>query len=353
MKRTDRLKQKMTVLYTLEELDKIAEEEGYYPLEDDSEEVQHALVYTNGKSQLWIKYEKNDGLYKITDITCGNKKRGKTRVRAFRNYTEIKLMMDYFREHNQYDHFLTMMFSLLTGRRVGDTLSLKLSHIFYENGQKRDFITTLEEEKTDKYMTLKISGALWGYIDWYLDKTGITPKNNINGDLFPTDKKQFLYQTKNVKFQKEYKNAMEKALDSQESSYRYAFKKAADANGIKDVSTHTPRKSFGYWAHKLNPQDVDNLDVLQTIFGHASRETTKIYIDEIPEKGEKIFEQVGNFVSDIDNGIEPEINNSPILSIKTSDLRDLFIMACDESIKGRDKTDILNELYSIAESVAV
>lgn len=198
--------------------------------EEENEDIEEdgIIKYTNGRSQIWIKYILGDNAeYLISDITYKVKKSGKMQVHAFKNPQDIKKMMDYFSNNGENDWFLVFVLGITLGRRIGDTLSLKWSE-------------------------------------------------NLNHDIFDTVDKADLRQQflRNEITKAEYEEQYAKIIKNQASLYRYALKKAAKCNGIEGVSTHGTRKTFGYWAHKLNPYDEDNLDVLQSIFGHSSRETT-------------------------------------------------------------------------------
>ena len=70
----------------------------------------------------------------------GNKTKqtGKTEVYPFWYMKDIKNMMDYFKMKGQWHWYLVFNFGLLLGRRISDTLSLKWSDFYYENGRMKD-----------------------------------------------------------------------------------------------------------------------------------------------------------------------------------------------------------------------
>lgn len=345
MKLVEKLKKDLVGnILTNEEIDSVLENEKYIPVESDDEEEEGILKYSNGKSQLWIKYIREEESYLVSDVTMRTKKRGKTTVHAFRNTEDIKKMMDYFRNNEQYDNFLTFVLGLFLARRVGDTLSLKWSDFYYENGNRKDNINTLVEQKTDKMIDIAITDVTWKYIDWYCEKIGINPIEHLHEDIF----------------QSSYKNEVEnydEAIKKQAAKYRYNFKKAADYNGIKGVSTHSTRKTFVYIAHQINKFDPDNWQVLKTITGHEDIETLKKYADIMNEKGQKYYNDVGKYVEDIDNGIKPVIDNTPIVALKTNDLRDILKAAyqygrnyfADED----DPLDIMNRLLNMVDRTRI
>lgn len=118
MKKTDRLKEKLQdKIITMGELDNIMEDIEYNPVEIEDNES-NVVKYTNGKSFLNIYVIRDGQEYMVTDITMSNKKRGSTTVRAFHTIEEIKGMMDWFRDNEQYDNFLTFMLGLFLAKMV-------------------------------------------------------------------------------------------------------------------------------------------------------------------------------------------------------------------------------------------
>ena len=92
------------------------------------------------------------------------------------------------------------------------------------------------------------------------------------------------------------------------------------------------------------------MDVLQSIFGHSSRETTKIYIDIMSDKAEKIFDDISQFVSDVDAQKPIETENNPVIVLKTQDLREIINMAFQEGARADgDSLLKINHIISEAE----
>lgn len=343
MKLVDKLRLEMVgEIFAIVEIDCILEKEKFYPVENDEEMEEGILKYTNGASQIWLKYIREQGDFLVESITRSTKKRGKDTKRAFRTFEEIKGMMDYFRNNALYDEFLIFILGLLLARRIGDTLTLKWSDFYYENGRKKENLRTLIEEKTEKIVDIGITKITLEYIDWYCEIKNISPMKHYKEDIFQKRKSEL---SKNYT-QKQY----DAIIDKQAKAYRYVFKKAAEYNGIEDVSTHSTRKSFGRIAYEINKYDPDCLPTLQTIFAHDSIETTKIYIDIIPEKATKIFNDVAQRIYDIDNGIKPAIDNVPVITLKTNELRNILIQAYRYGQNGvQCEMDTLNQLLSLVE----
>ena len=242
------------------------------------------------------------------------KKRGKTEVYPFWNLEDIKKMMDYFLFKKQYHHYLTFMFGLLLGRRIGDTLSLSWSNFYEENGRKKEHLA-IKEEKTGKDTRTYICKLCWDSIALYIEKTGINPsENNYKKPIFISNSNR------------------------KDAAYRTAFKKAAEEVGITyPVSTHSTRKTFGYWSMQTHPHDVNSLDILQRFFGHSDRNITSHYIGLTREQEDQYVKDNGNLMEDVKNGRRPALENLPVITLQTQDLRDIIQMAYME---GKNNTAI-------------
>lgn len=352
----DRLKEQlMENILTETEIDAIMEREKYYPIECDTEQEEGILKYSNSKSQIWVKYIYSEGEYLVADITMKTKKSGSTKVRHL-TADEIKAFMDYFRQGEKYDEFMIFVMELFLARRISDTLALEWRHFYYENGNRKKIIDDLTEEKTEKIARLHIPDELWKYIEWYCNIKHVNPLYNYTEDIFGHSSKEGVkkYITKD-----EYGIEYKKAIQSHSKAFRYQFSCAAKELGIEGVSTHSIRKSFGSIAHMLNQFDPDCLGTLQSIYVHDSVETTKIYIDIIDEKAKKYFNDVANFVSEKDNGIEPCIDNIPVVAIKSNSLRDILLKAYNLGMENSSVHDanvhmeIMNGLISEVEKTRI
>ena len=104
------------------------------------------------------------------------KKKGKTEVYPFWEMGDIKKVIEWFENNNEWDGYLISMLELLLGRRIGDTVNMKWSDLYYENGNKKDEIDTIEEQKTGKITILPISNMVFEAINNYCNHTGIKGK---------------------------------------------------------------------------------------------------------------------------------------------------------------------------------
>lgn len=283
----------------------------------------------------------------------GNKKRGKTEVYPFWYMEDIKNMMDYFKMKEMWHWYLAFNFGLLLGRRVSDTLSYKWSDFFYENGRMKDEIEIIEQ-KTGKETRPYVCGACKNAIQLYIEKTGIDPMEHFNEFVLPTKQKADLLSHKDEYSDEEFDELMWGAIQSQAAAFRKQFKIAADACNIQyPVSTHSLRKSFGFWSVKLHPYDVTTVDKLQGIFAHSDRNITLHYIGIAREDEIKLYNDMGDFVTDIANGKKPVIKNSPVVPLKSEDYREILSKCYDMALEGKDKFETINYLIGISEKLMV
>lgn len=311
-----------------------------YLLVEDEDDESGILKYSNGKSQIWLRYVMDNGYYIIENVTRSTKKRGKTEVDPLYNEKDIKAMMDYFRDNHKYEEFMISMLEMLLARRIGDTLSLRWSDFYFENGRRKDTLSTLIEEKTDKIVHIAITDVVWKYLDWYCEQVHINPLDNLKAFLFPTQKKN------DAKTPDELKDAIDKHADS----FRYEFKKMAETCRIQNVSTHSLRKTFGYIVHELNKYDPDCLQVEQSIFGHSDIETTKRYIGIMREKSRKYFADMGTYLENVDEERTHSIDNMPVIAVKTNDLREILYAAIKSGREEEtDVAELLNRFISRVE----
>ena len=285
----------------------------------------------------------------------GNKTKqtGKTEVYPFWYMEDIKNMMDYFKMKEMWHWYLVFNFGLLLGRRVSDTLSFKWSDFFYENGRMKDEIE-IKEQKTGKVTRPYVCGACKEALHLYIEKTSVDPMENYNDFIITTMQKSQLLENKEEYSEKEWNELLWKATQSQAAAYRKQFKIAADACGIQyAVSTHSTRKTFGYWSVKLHPYDVTTVDKLQGIFSHSDRNTTLHYIGIAREDEIKLYNDMGDFITDVKKGKKPVIKNSPVVPLKAEDFREILSKCWEMAQNGEDKFDGINNLIGLAEKCMV
>ncbi len=278
-----------------------------------------------------------------------NKQTGKTEVYPFWSMDDIKNMMDYFKMKEMWHWYWIFNAGLLLGRRVSDTLSLKWSDFFYENGRMKDE-TDIKEWKTGKIIRLYICQACKKALSMYIEKTNTDPMSNYYDFVNGTAKMSQLLEYKEEYSEAEWNELMMKAIQSHAAAFRKQFKIAADSCNIQyAVSTHSLRKTFGYFSVKLHPYDITTVDKLQGIFSHSDRNITLRYIGIAREDEIKLYNDMGDFITDVEAGKKPIIKNSPVIPLKSEDFREILSKCYDMAADGEDKFDVINKLIGIAE----
>lgn len=313
------------------------------------------------------------------------KKKGKTEVQPFWNMEDIKNVIEWFEKNEEWDGYLITLLELLLGRRIGDTVMMKWSDLYYENGNRKSEIDTIEEQKTGKITNLPVSNMVWEAVDNYLSHVKIDPMEHYNEYIFSyIPKTLWLLRHPNTPFymnietwcgylnkdfsdkrkqkilddfhkQKEYKSLGDylyyiieynDVVKWQTDDYRKKLKKAVEDVGIRyPISSHSLRKSFVYWIHKTHPFDPDCLLSLQKLFNHTDLQMTMNYIGLTEEKNRQLINDHGEFIHNVLAGKGDEIiKNMPVISLKSDDFGKIIRMLTDDVDKYQAAIDMANEL---------
>lgn len=112
------------------------------------------------------------------------KRREKTEVYPFWKMEDIRNVVEWFENNQEWDGYLITMLELLLGRRIGDTVMMKWSDLYYENGNRKREINTIEEQKTGKVTNLPISNTVFEALDKYLKNVNVDIKKHYNEYIF-------------------------------------------------------------------------------------------------------------------------------------------------------------------------
>lgn len=314
------------------------------------------------------------------------KKKGKTEVQPFWSMSDIKNVVEWFEKNDEWDGYLITLLELLLGRRIGDTVMMKWSDLYYENGNRKSEIDTIKEQKTGKFTNLPISNMVWEAVDNYLLHVKTDPMLSYNQYIFHySPKSQWISRYNyyeynrftldswcrelNKDFSDKRKEKIFNAFHKQSrysslgdylyyeveyndvvkwetDDYRKKLKKAVEDVGITSpVSSHSLRKSFGYWIHKTHPFDPDCLLSLQKLFNHTDLQTTMNYIGLTEEKNRQLIDDHGEFIHNVLAGKGDEvIKNMPVISLKSDDFGKIIRMLTDDVDKYQTAIDMANEM---------
>ena len=303
MKKIDRIKKELCGnVYSVTELDNIMAEKGFTQIESDDLTEDGIIKYTNCKIQLWLTVDRDEDDNILVSYAKSVTKVGgvATKVDPFHTFDDLNKVLSYFWNHEQYHHWLCGNLMASFGRRVGDTLSLGWSDLFLANGEYRERLVTLQEEKTGKVVGVRIHDYAKECIWKYCEKSGIKPIEHYQESVFSIGA----------------------------AAFRSALKKAVVEVGLTyPVSTHSFRKFYGNMMYKLHPQDADSLSIVQSMFGHSDPAITKMYIGAIDEKIDMYNADYAEYLLDASKGKEVAFKNTPIYSLKSDDIRDIISIA--------------------------
>ncbi len=161
-------------------------------------------------------------------------------VQPIRDLEQIKKIKAILKAHSVRNYFLFVM-GLNTGLRIGDMLKLKVKDV--RNKTHIDIV----EEKTGKVKKFKLNPNI---------------QNEIREYVFILEDEAFLFPSREGV----------KPL-SRFMAYKI-IKDAGNKIGLKEIGTHTLRKTFGYHFYQKN-KDVA---LLQNIFNHSAPSITLRYI---------------------------------------------------------------------------
>ena len=304
-------------------------------------------------------------------------------VYPFWKMEDIRNVVEWFENNNEWDGYLITMLELLLGRRIGDTV--KWSDLYYENENRKREINTIEEQKTEKVTNIPISDTVFEVVDKYLENVDVDikkhyneyifeyiPKSNWikrkNSNIYSKNDIEFWCKALNKTISEDRKEKIIKEFSKQQrysslgdylyyvveyndvvkqqtNVYRKLLNKAVEAANIKyAVSTHSLRKSFGYWIHKTHPFDPDCLLSLQKLFNHTNLNDTMDYIGLTDEKNRQLINDHGEFIHNVLAGKGDEIvENMPVISLKSDDLGKIIRYLTDDVDKYQTAINMANK----------
>ncbi len=172
----------------------------------------------------------------------------KTTVLPITDRDLVKDIIDYLYNWNEMYGFM-FLFGVYTGYRISDILPLKIRDLikFLE-----DNCVVITEKKTGNVREVVVNAALKKSMNDYI-------KNKESYEyVFKSNKK-----TKGVNMP-----------ISREHAGRI-IKKAANKFGLKHISTHSMRKTFGLFIYELSGKDIN---AVREALGHEDSSYTKVYL---------------------------------------------------------------------------
>ncbi|MBP1992534.1 tyrosine-type recombinase/integrase [Paenibacillus eucommiae] len=166
-------------------------------------------------------------------------------VQPIRDIRNVEAIKHYLKVRSERDYILFMV-GINTGFRISDILSLSVKDV---RGTHIEII----EGKTQKRKKIKIRKTLRKALDDY-----IKGKQDY----------EYLFTGRS----KKHSGLIGEPIDSS-TAYK-ALSKAAHANGVEEIGTHSMRKTFGYHFY-LKTRDIA---LLMELFNHSEQTITLRYI---------------------------------------------------------------------------
>lgn len=279
------------------------------------------------------------------------KKKGKTEVQPFWNMEDIKNVVEWFEKNNEWDGYLITLLELLLGRRIGDNMVWEavdnyLSHTEVDPMKHYNNYIFEYDPKTT-WLKRDVNSIIYGNVEIWCDALQKDFSDKRKENITSAYKKQKQYETigEYLHYVVEYNDVVKWQTDD----YRKKLKKAVEAANIQyAVSSHSLRKSFGYWIHKTHPFDPDCLLSLQKLFNHTDLQTTMNYIGLTEEKNRQLINDHGEFIHNVLAGKGDEIvKNMPVISLKSDDFGRIIRMLTDDVDKYQAAINMANELRVI------
>jgi integrase len=179
-------------------------------------------------------------------------------VHAIYNVEEISKMKAVLRQKNAMYALLFVM-GINTAMRIGDLLSLSVGDVVDANGEIAEAII-LKEKKTGKTKRSPMNEAIKKALMEYFACNGERP---LAEPLFISRKGGAL---------------------GRHQAWR-VLKAAGESAGLKNIGTHSLRKTFGYHIYKNSGADIG---LVQKLLNHTVSETTLRYIGIDREKMDNV-----------------------------------------------------------------
>ena len=170
------------------------------------------------------------------------------KVEPIREPDDIDRMKNYLKSKSERNYILFLV-GIYSGLRVSDIVPLQVKHV------NQDRIE-VKEKKTGKIRKFAVNPELRKALDRYIKENHLESYDY----LFPSKKK---VRTDGVRI----------AHIGRVAAY-LILKQAAEHVGLKNIGTHSMRKSFGYHHYRRN----QNVAILMELFNHSSPDITLDYI---------------------------------------------------------------------------
>lgn len=186
-----------------------------------------------------------------------------SKSQPIKNLERIEQLKQYYLSKGDIRDYTLITLGLNTGLRIGDLLKLKWKDVydFKKNRFKKHI--NLIEQKTQKQNFIA------------LNKAAITCLKILKNSLENINSEHYIIKSS---------QNVNKPIDRTQA-FRI-IKQGAKSIGIEEnISCHSMRKTFGYWAWKNGVPPV----IIMNIFNHSSIEITKLYLSIDQDDKDDVF----------------------------------------------------------------
>lgn len=186
-----------------------------------------------------------------------------SKSQPIKNLERIEQLKQYYLSKGDIRDYTLITLGLNTGLRIGDLLNLKWKDVydFKKNRFKKHI--NLIEQKTQKQNFIA------------LNKAAITCLKILKNSLENINSEHYIIKSS---------QNVNKPIDRTQA-FRI-IKQGAKSIGIEEnISCHSMRKTFGYWAWKNGVPPV----IIMNIFNHSSIEITKLYLSIDQDDKDDVF----------------------------------------------------------------
>lgn len=169
-------------------------------------------------------------------------------VEALKDVEQINSMKRYLKEHSERDYVL-FVFGINTGLKITEILDIKVSDVFENEGNVKDFyLLPYKESRTNKevYLNRTVKETILHY----------TQSNHLNSE-------DYLFQS-----------AKTKKPITRQQAYRIIHHAAEEVGIQGKIGTNSMRKTFGFHAYKRGV----SISLLQKHFNHSAPSETLKYL---------------------------------------------------------------------------
>jgi integrase len=180
-------------------------------------------------------------------------------VSPIRDKKQLEMMKMYLKGKSKRD-YLMFMLGISSALRISDILKLKVEDIW--NGKESKEFIYLNEKKTGKYKRFPITPNLEKAIKEYIKE-------------YQPELKDYLFKSR---------KGENKPISRQQASG--ILSKAGEWVGINEpISSHSLRKTWGYWAYKSG----FSLAIIMEVLNHSSISMTRKYLGITQEELDDVY----------------------------------------------------------------